>query len=95
MKKPSSCAHQSGFILVLTLMILSMIVMLVTQLFQSSVIHFYFDRTMIEREKAKVLARSGIELAYSLLTITPPQDKEGAKAGYAPQEGQEKKRSQR
>lgn len=91
MKKPSSCAQQSGFVLVLTLMILSTIVMLVTQLFQSSVIHFYFDRTMIEREKAKMLARGGIELAYSLLTVIPPKDKEGAKAGYPPQEGQEKK----
>ena len=84
-KSPHS--QQSGFVLVLTLIMLSMIVMLVTQLFQSSVIHFYFDRTVIEREKAKMLARSGIELAYSLLTIPQPQEgNEGAKAGYPPQE---------
>lgn len=74
-KSPYSASEQSGFILVLTLMILSMIVVLVTQLFQNSTIHFYFDRTMIEREKAKALAKGGIELAISQLTIPKPEEK--------------------
>lgn len=45
--------------------------MLVTQLFRTSITHFYFDRTMIEREKAKSIALGGIDLAISILT--PPE----------------------
>lgn len=84
--------HQrSGFILVLTLMILSMIVMLVTQLFQNSMIHFYFDRTMIEREKARSLAKGGIELAISMLTIQE-EKKPTDKAAPALQKPDEEKK---
>jgi len=91
-RSPHTAHQQSGFILVLTLMILSMIVMLVTQLFQNSTIHFYFDRTMIEREKATALAKGGIELAISQLTLPKSDEtKSNEKTQTPPKDAEEKK----
>ena len=58
-----------GYILVLTLIILSIGVLLVTQLSHRGMVHIHFDQTMIEREKAKSLALGGIQLAISQLSI--------------------------
>jgi hypothetical protein len=72
-----SLQHAShGFILVLTLIILSIMVIMVTQLFNRGRTHLYFTRTMIDREQAKLLALGGIQLAMSQLSIPPEQEKE-------------------
>ena len=62
--------------------------MLVTQLFRTSITHFYFDRTMIEREKAKSLALGGIDLAISILA--PSEEKKEEKTATPNKEPEEK-----
>lgn len=61
--------QSQGYILVLTMLILSLATLLVTQLAYQASNHIYFDRTMIDREKAKALAMSGIAIAQSKLTF--------------------------
>lgn len=56
-----------GYILLLSLMIIALSVILVTYMANKSMIHTYFTRSMIDREKAKRLAFSGIQLALSQL----------------------------
>lgn len=68
--------NSPGYILVLTLLILSIIIVLVTQLVQRATVHVSFDHTMIEREKAKELALSGIQIAMSQLAVQPKEKKE-------------------
>lgn len=60
---------QRGYILVLTMMVISIIALLVSQIFHKGFVHIYFDQTMLEREKAKSLALGGIQLAFSQLTV--------------------------
>ncbi len=64
-----SQTKQNGFILVLTLMILSIGVLLVTQLFHRGTGHLYFDEAMLSRQKAQTLALSSIELVKSQLSL--------------------------
>ncbi|MEX0940269.1 MAG: hypothetical protein WDZ41_02835 [Candidatus Babeliales bacterium] len=66
-----------GYILVLTLMILSIITIIATQLFNRGTVHIHFDQTMIEREKAKTLALGGIQLAFSQLSLSKTGTGEG------------------
>lgn len=80
MKKPLHIKSE-GFILVLTLIILSIMVIMVTQLFNRGRTHFYFARTIIEREQAKNIALGGIQLAMSQLAIEQEEaedEKQGA-----------------
>lgn len=60
---------RSGFIMILTLMIISMIMILVTRLYEQSRIHAALVHTLINREKAKMLALSGVQLALSQLSV--------------------------
>ncbi len=59
--------HPSGYILLLTLMIIAISVVLVTYIANKGTIFVPFARTIIEREKAKMLAVGGIQLAISQL----------------------------
>jgi hypothetical protein len=77
MKTVNNSSH--GFILVLTLIILSIMVIMVTQLFNRGRIHLYFARAMIDREQAKMLALGGVQLAMSQLAIPPEEDKSEGK----------------
>lgn len=61
--------QQRGFILVLTLLILSLAIIVVNQFFISGTTTVFFDRAMIDREKAKTLAYGAIQLAQSQLVI--------------------------
>lgn len=84
-----------GYILVLTLMILSILVIVVTGVFYNSIAQVAFTKTIIDREKAKVLALSGIQLAVSKLVI-PEEKKEKTDVSKndkekKPQESNEKK----
>jgi hypothetical protein len=60
---------QKGYVLMLTMLVLSIIALLVTQLFNSGSVHMHFDQVMIDREKAKMLALGGIQLAMSQLSV--------------------------
>ena len=73
--KNHSTTASSGYILVLTLIILSIIVIMVTQLFNKGRVHLYYAKTMIEREQAKQLALGGIQLAMNQLAVMPKQEK--------------------
>ncbi len=64
---------QQGFILVLALMVLSIGVLLVTQLFHRGTGHLYFDAAMLSRQKAQLLALSSIELVKSQLSLVTTQ----------------------
>lgn len=55
-------------------------VVMVTQLFNRARVHFYFDRAMVDREKAKLLAKGGIQLAIDQLSV-PPKEKEEKEKG--------------
>lgn len=57
----------SGYILVLTLLLISLSVALVTYIFNKGTVYIHYTRTVIEREKAKMLALSGVQLAMSQL----------------------------
>lgn len=61
--------NQSGYILVLTVILLSIGLVLVTQLFQSGTVHIHFDQAMIDREQAKQLAKGCIQLVMTQLTM--------------------------
>jgi hypothetical protein len=58
---------KEGFVLVLTLMVISILVVLVTQFFQEGQLQLFFDTTITQREQAKQLALSGLSLAISTL----------------------------
>ncbi len=60
---------QQGYILLLTLLIISLLVVIVTQLYYRGSGHAAFADIMTQREKAKILAVSGIQLAISRLTV--------------------------
>ncbi len=63
----------NGYILILTLMILSILIIVVTNIFYTGTAHNVFSKTIIDREKAKMLALSGVQLAISKLTL--PEEK--------------------
>jgi len=63
--------NKSGYILVLTLMILSVLVVVVTSMFFNETAHSALTKTIVDREKAKMLALGGLQLAISKLTIIP------------------------
>ncbi|OQA36456.1 MAG: hypothetical protein BWY54_00018 [Candidatus Dependentiae bacterium ADurb.Bin331] len=60
---------QPGYILVLTIMVLAIAVAIVSHLFYRGSVQVAFDKTIIEREKAKQLAFGGIQLALSQLSV--------------------------
>lgn len=68
--------QKKGYVLVLTLMIISVLVIIVTSMFFNETSHTAFSRTMIDKEKAKMLALGGVQLALSQLTIKPPEKKD-------------------
>lgn len=87
--------NKSGFILPLTLSIIGLAIALVTYLVNNGRAFTPAAKMMIEREQARMLARSGIEIAMSQLSIPDKKEepkkapeeaaKEGAKATAAPE----------
>lgn len=59
--------NQPGYTLVLALMVIAMIVALVTMMAHKSSVHMRYMRTMNNRERAKALALSGVQIAMSQL----------------------------
>ncbi len=66
---------QQGYILILTLLITSAAIAVVTYIFNRGSVHVPFMQTMIEREKAKMLAMSGVQIAIAQLSRTMPEEK--------------------
>lgn len=83
--------QQSGYVMVLALMVIALMVTLVTIMAQKSSVHLHYMKTMINREKAKNLAFSGIQIAMSQLANA---EKEPEKKEAKPAE-QEKKQTQK
>ncbi len=83
--------HKKGFILPLTLSIIALAIILVTYMSNNSRVFAPSARAMIEREKARMLAQSGIQIAMSQLSL-PDKNKEEKKDAddkSAPKEKQE------
>jgi hypothetical protein len=75
--------HKPGFILPLTLSIIGLAVALVTYMANNGRAFTPAARMMLEREKARMLARSGIEIAMSQISLpdkqqAPPKDEKDA-----------------
>ena len=65
---------QQGYILILTLLITSAAIAVVTYIFNRGSVHVPFMQTMIEREKAKMLAMSGVQIAIAQLSYKMPEE---------------------
>ena len=64
-----------SYVLIFALVILSLVVILTQQLIKTVYVGSHFDRTMIDREHAEMLAIGGINLAIAQLTLEKPRDK--------------------
>jgi hypothetical protein len=89
---------KDGYILILSLMIISLAITLVTYIFYIGSVQMPFSYTMIHREKAKQLALSGIQIAIAKLSQEIEIKDEGKKPGQpaspaqpAPAGGENKK----
>jgi len=87
-----------GYILPLSLMIISIIVIATTYLFDLSLSHNMLMHTLQEREQAKTLAMGGLQLAMSQLTVFEKKEESSQPPGQpmsgvalAKTEGQKKK----
>ncbi len=87
-----------GYILPLTLMIISMAVILVTSVIQRAMSYQRQARLMLDREQARNLALSSLEIALSKICLVvpkgAPQEKEQA-AQAAPAQAQQKEEAQK
>jgi hypothetical protein len=63
--------NKPGYVLVMTLLMLSILVIVVSRLFYKASAYSGFSTTIIESQKAKQLALSGIQLAISRMSIPP------------------------
>lgn len=73
--------QQSGYILVLTMIITSLIILIATQMFRNSSMLSSYSTIFINREKAKALAESGIAIACAQLRINAPNNDTTKKQG--------------
>ncbi len=64
-----------GYILILTLMVISLSVVLVTFIATRGITFFPFARIERDREKAEMLAFGGVQLALSQLAVGPEEEK--------------------
>jgi hypothetical protein len=67
---------KQGYILPLTIMIIAMSVVMVTSIIQRSLAYQRQARIMAEREQARALALSGLELVLSKISLVLPPEKE-------------------
>jgi hypothetical protein len=75
----------SGYILVFTLMIISISVIIVFQVFDKGTVHDFFIKNIVEREHAQSISLGGVQLALSQLTDHETPAK-GASAGALPEQ---------
>lgn len=83
MRHPRS---KQGYILMLALTMLSLVMVLVTGLFNRATPFVFFDAAVIKREKAKQLALSGLQIAMSQLQARVEEQKDKPMPGASAQE---------
>lgn len=83
-----------GYVLILALSMLSLIMVLISGLINRATPFFFFDATVIKREKAKQLALSGLQIAMSQLAanVAPPEEQKPGTAAQAPKSSQDQER---
>lgn len=79
--------HKPGYILMTTLSMIAIAVALVTYLFNRGMLFIPTGHTLIAREKAKMLALSGISIARAQLAVPIKQEKKEQNTLQKPQEG--------
>lgn len=67
---------RSGYILALSLMIISLMTLLATQIFNKTLLFVPFSRVVVDREKAKVLAQGGVQIALAQLNAAVEIEKD-------------------
>lgn len=73
--------HQpEGFVLILVLLVTSILIILGTQLYYRSTTNTLFSASLLKRERAKVLALSGIELAKSFFIFDDASENKSKEA---------------
>lgn len=83
--------NKEGYILVLTLMIISILIIVINGVFYNSIAEIAFTKIIVDREKAKILALSGIQLAISKLTVEPAKKETSKKTEDKKEESKNKK----
>ncbi len=78
--------QQDGYILVLTLVVLGLVVIIASQLFYLSSGFTSFARVSVRREKAKLLALSGVRIAQAQLFVQAEQKKQGGPGQAGPEQ---------
>lgn len=91
---------QHGFIMLTTLLLVALLTALGTYISQRSVVHIPYMNTMVNREKARMLALSGIEIAIGQIIEPVEEKKEDVSAQQpgaqkSPAEPDEKRFAQR
>lgn len=81
--------QRSGFILLSVFFMLTMAVILVTQIYYKAVLYNSFVPLVMQREQAKQLAQSGIAIALNQLALQDqkitPEEKESKEQDYSPE----------
>jgi len=70
---------QPGYVLVFSLMVIALLVVLATSMMNQSRVHVRYARTILDREKAKMLAWSGVQIAMSQLANMGEEEKKDEK----------------
>lgn len=89
---------KQGSIVIIVLLVLSLIATLTMQLVRRATVHTHFDKVVLSREKAKMLALGGLNLAIAQLTVKQEGDahvERGKEKGEDPVVLQRKKLLQR
>lgn len=75
---------KDGYILVLSLMMISILFILVTGMFYNSTSYTALTSTAVNREKAKMLALGGLKIAYGKLTLPAKKEEKVKKQQSVP-----------
>lgn len=75
----SKIKRGKGFVLIFTITVLSLVTILTHQLLRMVNVGSKFDRTMVNRERAEMLALGGISLAISQLTVEKKKPEKNSK----------------
>jgi len=84
--------NQPGYVLIFSFIVISLVVIIATNISYVSIGHMFFSRTMIARERAKTLAWSGLQIAKAQLSFLP---KKKEQKGKKPTEDKEEKKDQK
>lgn len=78
-QKPLCYAHH-GFIMLTTILLVALLTALGTYFFQRGMVHIPYMNVMVNREKARMLALSGVEIAVGQLIEPEKEEKKDATA---------------